>query len=275
MNSFSMSGLSRHAAIMLSVVVACIVSAGCGSRKYEERLGATVTFFDHMHLLNKQLKEPFRDQESNIQIRPPRGFAVVPAPKPMENEEGELVWPELDDRQPVFLDADLPGMIAAWKLKVTADLKNESASAEAHMLIFSNLGPLPEGGIPAYSVETLGMIGRELGVDLTEGSLHDESFPKNSSEGFVPQVFYKARTITSERLIDGLTTEFSIYLYRNGDDQVFVMFVMPKNVSGRGSLLDQIELSLQTLKVGGSSKSTGDESQPSGKKKKSSKGGGF
>lgn len=248
------------------LVAVSVVLAGCGSAKYEERLGATVKMFDHMHRLDKELKKPFRDKESKIQYRPPRNFKLIPAPKPIHDEEGNLIYPELDERQPIFLEEDLPGMIASWSADVTADLDGESVSAEAHIYLISNLSHLAEPGTASYTMDVLEILSRELGIEIAEGSLQEELYPGKSSQGFVKQVAYKVRTIIPAQLIDGVEAEFTIYLHRNGDSQIFLLTAIPKDVNRRDDLMTRLDLSLQTLKTGASSSSSGEKSSKGSKR---------
>ncbi len=230
----------------LLVCCLCLTGVlGCGSGKYEERLGATVKMFNHMHELDEHLQGLFVDKATGIQIRPPRGFAIIPAPKPIEGPDGELEYPELDNRQPVFLDEELPGMIAAWDSQVSTD----ESSGEAYFYLLSNLGPMAESEGMNFRAAVLDVLDRQLGIELSTTSFQEVLYPPSKEDGFVNQIAYQEDSVVPEKLIHELPTEFSVYFHGTGEVQVCLIFVLPKNVEQRNEWLRKIELSLQTLKV--------------------------
>ncbi|QDT50788.1 hypothetical protein [Symmachiella dynata] len=252
---------------LLFLMLAALGYAGCGSAKYEERLAATSTMFRHKEKLNKNLQGIFHDKATGIQIRPLAGFDRIPAPEATEGPDGEMIVPELDDRQPPFFLEELPGMIAAWKSPVTAVVGGDTQSSTAYMYVLSSLGPMnPDADDSGFRTLVLDILNRELDTDLSSGSLHESTYPQDSQEGFVPKVAYLERSVVPERLVDDLSMEFSVYFHESGADIVCVMFIFPKNVSGLNDYLNKIELSLQTLAIksrkSNSESSSGDGSKP-------------
>ncbi len=258
----------RNVAVLLLAALGCI---GCGASKYEERLAATSTYFRYKEKLDSNLQEIFHDEATGIQIRPPRGFDRIPAPKATEGPDGELLIPELDDRQPPFFLEELPGMIAAWRTEVRAVVDSDAQTSTAYFYVLSSLGPAADGSDGSFRNQVLDQLNRELGMDLKAGSLNEVAYPANSQIGFVPQVVYFERSFVPEPLIDDLSMEFAVYFHDAVDETVCVMTIYPKNVAGLNELKDKIELSLQTLAIkavksdgGGGSSGDGEKPKRSG-----------
>src|SRR5262249_14207953 len=68
---------------------------------------------------------------------------------------------------------------------------------------------------------------------------------------FVKPLKYTAVVFKPDEEIAGLTRQFSLYMYEQGEILVTVMFVIPQNVDGSEKLTDRIPLCLETLDVQG------------------------
>ena len=64
-------------------------------------------------------------------------------------------------------------------------------------------------------------------------------------------VNYDVATLTSDEAIAGYFREFTAYMYRQGDIQVVVLFVLPKDVEPSEKFAERIPLCLETLVVSG------------------------
>src|SRR5438105_12534899 len=107
--------------LLLAVALVPWLLIGCGTELYESRLDNTRILFAHMELLNEHLLQKWTDPENAVSLRAPLQFALLapPAPiekpaqpqgKPAEGEEGEGTEEEVhDDRQPAYLNLELPG----------------------------------------------------------------------------------------------------------------------------------------------------------------------
>ncbi len=115
-------GLRSRGGILL-LALAFLGLAGCGSALYEERLAKTRLLYAHIDLLNDNLQAKWVDPQTGAGQRVPLQFAVQPPPvkpepvpgeEPKEDEEEEV----LDDRQPKYLNVELPGLRGAFEAGV-------------------------------------------------------------------------------------------------------------------------------------------------------------
>jgi hypothetical protein len=131
------------------VPLAALVLAGCGTEQYDDRLRNTATLFAHEELLKQHLQGKWSDAENGIDLRIPHKFEVLPPPvkpEPKEKpagEEGEKTEEEevevIDDRQPKYLNVELPGLRGAFRaeVKVIAD-NNLETTGDAWIYVLSN-----------------------------------------------------------------------------------------------------------------------------------------
>ncbi len=241
---------SLYCAIVSAI---CLFAAGCGSAKYEERLGATAKMFNHQHELDEHLQDWYEDEMSIVRIRPPRGFGNIPEPKPVEADDGTMEYPPLDGRQPPFLNEELPGMVAAWKSEVTA----EDMSGTAYLYILSDLAMSGDEEL-GFRDAVLDVLDRDLDTDLSGSSFNQMAYPQDSSQGYVRPVVYEEETVVPEGLVNELPTEFTIYMHETDAAQLCLIFVMPEKANSAQAMLDRLRFSLETLEVVGGSDSSGD-----------------
>lgn len=235
---------------LLTAFLGGLCTLGCGSARYEERLEATAVMFRHREKLDRNLQHPFKEKLSGVQIRPPRGLTMIPAPEVTKGSDGEETYPDVDNRHPPFFTSPLPGMIAAWKDTVTVSSGNDARSAEAYMIVLSSLGPRAvDPDDVGFRTLVLDILNRDLGAKLSIGSLHEALYPPNSQTGYVPQVRYLERKVVPERLIDDLQVQLMVYLHETEQEQTFVLFVVPRKMSGLTDFEADVDLCLQTLRV--------------------------
>ena len=241
----------------MTTAMLCLSATGCGSRTYEARLQETANYFRYLDTLNQNLQEEWRG--SGIQVRVPKQFELMPAPpKPAADKAGEEPAageePLHDPRQPDYLEFEIPGLVAAWKAVV--DVDDRDAGVPAYVYIASNYPMwLEDGGAKRavrlhedFAAQLAGALGKQL-PDPNEWS--EETFPPRGKKGYVSRKAYTSITLTPDRPIQGVITDFTIYLYKVQDIQIVILTVIPRDVGRRENLKERIALCLETLKVSG------------------------
>lgn len=129
MNRFTNTFARSFSLLALSCVL-----AGCGAQTYEERLNASVAYFNYRQRVDSLL-EPRAWTAEGISFRPPKGFVELPPPPPA-SEDGPA--PQ-DDRQPDFLTHRLPGLVGAWQAQLSVEIPDSDVTElPAWLLICTN-----------------------------------------------------------------------------------------------------------------------------------------
>lgn len=267
-----------HRAWLLGLVCAGALLAGCGADLYEQRLANTRLMFAHKDLQNKNLQQLWSDAETGVSLRVPLQFAVMSPPAPTEQaaaaggaagparpdakgqggaEPAEEEGPEEipDDRQPKYMNFELPGLRGAFTTHVKYIAENNVLSdGEGFLYVLSNheLAEQPDQA-REFSRNFIKSLGETVHVVIEANDWKDDSYPSEarSKATFVRPVKYRNVTVTSTEEIAGYARQFSAYLYEQGDIQVIVLFVLPNGIDSSEKLTDRIPLSLETLGVAG------------------------
>jgi hypothetical protein len=261
---------------VLHLLWAASLLAGCGAELYEQRLANTSLMFAHKDLQNKNLQGLWSDTETGISLRAPVQFKVMAAPPPSEqppegaakpardpakaagNEEGaeEEGSDEIpDDRQPKYMNFELPGLRGAFTTPVKYIAENNVLSdGEGFLYVLSNheFADQPEQA-REFSRNFVKSLGEVVHVVIEPADWKDDTFPTEAraKSTFVRPVKYKNVTATSNEEIAGYARQFSAYIYEQQDVQVIVLFVLPNGVESSEKLTDRIPLCLETLVVSG------------------------
>jgi hypothetical protein len=238
---------------------------GCGQAVYEQRLENTKRYYGHLGQLNANLAAEW--QGPGISIRPPLGFVLIPSPQRPENAvaagRGDGADPAdaavLDERQPNFVNLDLPGLIAAWKWE-SFDAEGQARSQQtSYMYLLSNqeIGANPELREQAlkFHDNTLRELSNTLEANVPRDdkggtALVPEQFPANR-DVFVAQLTYDSIALDTDVSNDRTNRTFSCHLFTQGEVQVIVLFVYSDVAEHQDVLLKRIPLCLETLTVSG------------------------
>jgi hypothetical protein len=242
---------------------------GCGGEVYEERLGNTQILFAHESLLRENLQGEWTDAENGIGLRVPLKFQMLPPPARPEpatkpaGEEGENAPEEeaevIDDRQPKYLNVELPGLRGAFQanVKVIAD-NNVEGEGDAWIYVMSNQDLADKTDeAKEFSQNLVKTLSQALEKAIDDKDWRDEYYPRQRgpnapptvSSGFGKPMRYATLTITSDADIGGFPRRFITNVHQAGEVQVIVLFVLPENVDGSEKFTERIPLCLETLTV--------------------------
>jgi hypothetical protein len=256
--------MRRHIARFIAIIPFVLALAWCGADLYEERLGNTRILFAHMQLLNEHLQGRWTDPETGVSLRPPLQFGLLAPPvkpqkpvdaqgKPVDGEADAEEEEVHDDRQPKYLNVELPGLRGAFqaKVKYIGD-NNLDTVADAWLYVMTNHDL-------ADQIEQAKSFNQDFVKSLAEAAHTSLPAPETFESlrfpakvgAFVKPVKYTGVTINPTEFIDGAARQFSLYLYEQGDIQVVVLFVLPQNVATAERLSERIPLCLETLEVPG------------------------
>lgn len=242
-------------------------SAGCGAELYEQRLENTRRLFQHMELLDSHLSGEWIDGSCGVRIRPPRQFQLVPPPAPpkkkAENSDAEPPESiEVDPRQPPYLNVELPGLRAAFVADMGAVQDGRQLNTSAYMYVLTNhvIGKNGPGDSTARFAEHLvTMLGEALHVDVKPEGWQNVTIPSRS-DTFVNPLNYREMVLNPADPVlpikdghDRLPTKFAAYAYKQGEVQVVVLFVIPRDYNSDEQLDKRVPLCLETLVVDGDS----------------------
>lgn len=256
------------------VPFAVLVLAGCGGEVYEERLENTRKLFAHIQVLNEHLLGPWTDPATGVGLRVPLQFEMLPPPvkpEPAANENetpadkgagqkpaaGDEAIEEIhDDRQPTYINFELPGLRGAFRatLKVMGE-NNTAATGEGWLYVMSN-HDLYEKTDEAkeFNKTFVNKLAELLHVTVETSAWKEETHPLEAlkKQVFVKPIRYTNVSISPDDDIGGMKREFSIYLCEQGEVQIIIMLVVPKDWETSEKLSERIPLCLETLVVPGS-----------------------
>jgi hypothetical protein len=248
--------------VVAMLPLAALALAGCGGELYEERLANTQILFAHEALLQEHLQGEWTDAENGIALRVPLKFEMLPPPvrpEPAANpagDEGEKAPEEevevIDDRQPKYLNVELPGLRGAFqaKIKVIGD-NNAETEGDAWMYVMSNQDLADKTDeAKDFSMSFVKTLAGALQLSAPANEDFETArFPARVGT-FVKPLKYTAVVLKPEENIAGLARQFSLYMHENNEVQVIVLFVLPQSVDGAEKFTERIPLCLETLKVG-------------------------
>ncbi|HEY3968683.1 MAG TPA: hypothetical protein VGM05_29310 [Planctomycetaceae bacterium] len=251
---------------------AALLLAGCGADTYEERLKNTRAMFAHQEQLNANLTGAWGDQETGVSLRVPLQFVMLPPPvkpapdpaaeaaKAAAKKKGEKVEEEeevelIDDRQPSYMNLGLPGLRGAFRAPLNAIGDNNALiEGDGFLYVLTNHHLADQADqAKEFEKQVIQTLSEALHKIVEPSDWKDDHFPPDAKAkaSFVKSVPYKNVTLTSDEEIAGYFREFTAYLYEQGDIQVVVLIVLPKDVEPSAKLAERIPLCLETLVVSG------------------------
>ncbi len=228
--------------------------AGCGSALYEERLAKTRLLFAHIDHLNDNLQARWVDPQSGASLRVPMQFAVLPPPakpEPVPGEDPKEVEDPPDERQPKYLNVELPGLRGAFEagVKVLGD-NNVVVDDKAWIYVLTNhdLYESPEQA-KSFNQDVVKKLAKALDMAAPEAEKFETvNFPSKQGS-FVKPVKYTTVSLIPEADILGLARQFTFYMYEQGEVRLTILFVLPQSADSTEKLIERTGLCLETLEL--------------------------
>jgi len=262
--------LWRISGLAASFVI-CLLITGCGGRVYEGRVEETKKYFEFIEKQNVNLAKTWTG--SGMSFRTPNLFQLMPAPKIVKDKEGKIVSEEEDKRQPEFMEDGLPGLISAWKSEFA--VPNSKDKRTAYLYLLSNYDLWLEAATKKEDAEkfhalAVGRITQGLKTPRpADDKWITERFPRG--ESYIDQKAFTVASLSPSPEIDGNKYDATIYLAKNGDIQVALLYLMPQNVQpGRLSHFQEVSpnekmaLALETFTTQGKAPTKGKPGAPAG-----------
>jgi hypothetical protein len=159
----------------------------------------------------------------------------------------------VDDRQPKYLNIELPGLRGAFFAPLgVVGAKAGDAEQYGYIYVLTNhhlFASVDKARDFGKDVVKLLADALQVGVE-SEDKWAKEKYPPRVGT-FVQPVEYKAVVLSPSKTINGAEVQFSFYIREQGDIQVVVLFMLPKDVVVSERLTDRIPLCLETLQVTG------------------------
>lgn len=241
------SGLIYGLVKLNLLLLVALVLPGCGSAKYEERLAQTVKYYEYINRMNTHLM-PNTYSNYGMTMRVPLKFQEVPLVKNKND-------PTFDNRQPDYLNFQLPGLVSCFKADLQTSLPDGKVeSRPCYLYLLSNASRWQ-----SYKANT-GMpdpmkFGDEfaqiLGSGLGQSSLKkvEEMFPADKDRDYGTQKPLIWCAINPKEPFHGVSTEFKFFEFKRGDVQGIALYVYPVGVSASEKLHESIPLSMNTFEV--------------------------
>lgn len=257
----SMSGMPSGRRVVRALVLGALAwvplaFVGCGTEVYEERLENSKKLYGHMEVLDTHLHRDWVDADVGVRLRLPIQFSAMAASSAGAGASlgsGQVAPASgADDRQPKYMNLELPGLRGAFvaKLKIIA-ANAASANEDGFIYVLTNhhLANAREAAA-SFSSDLLKMLSQTLNVGYKPDDIRQAVYPQ--SVGVLAQpVQYKTVTLNPKEPIHGVERQFSVYMHEQSGIQTVILFVFPKDVDGVERLTDRLPLCLETLRVTG------------------------
>jgi hypothetical protein len=234
--------------------------AGCGERLYEERLENTRKLYSHLELLDANLHRDWVDPDYGVRLRVPLKFGMIAATaapsgslSPDASQGTKAEAPAgADDRQPKYLNVELPGLRAAFAANLRILAVNGGAADDSGFIYVLTNHHLANSGERArtFHADLVAMLAQALHTAVKPEDWSEPKFPMKVGT-FAETVAYKLAVISPREPIFGVERQFSVYMHQEGDVQVVILCVFPKDVDASEKLAERMPLCLETLRVPG------------------------
>ncbi|HUQ70955.1 MAG TPA: hypothetical protein VM165_15615 [Planctomycetaceae bacterium] len=243
---------SRMGRVLL-VLAACALAGGCGQQTYEARLNESRNYFAYVQKLDANLAPAWKLPPVE-ELRVPLQFREIKKPAQVKNEEGKLVDPEIDPRQPDYLSMKIPGLWGTWEAPFNVVVDGQPASRKGYLYCVSNASMLLKSDeaarAPDFTRELLVLIAEKLSVPQLDFATAGERQTHPRSQGYSVQNNFDVFRFQGDSLrIDGVPYAFEIYAHYQGPVQAALVLVRPLGIDSTAKLDERVMLMLERFKV--------------------------
>lgn len=161
-----------------------------------------------------------------------------------------------DPRQPGFLNTYLPGLRGAFKAPLTVVLGDGQTGVGAgYIFVLTNHHLAGKAEAAArFHLDLERLLTDAVGVDFKPEDARELSLPQRP-DSFLRTITYReVEFIPEEQDTEmarefGAATQFGLYQHTDGDVQVAVLFVLPRDLDNNEKFPNRRTLSLETLKL--------------------------
>lgn len=264
----------RPLRLWMAAVLCMVFVCGCGAEVYEKRLAETVKHYEYMDKINSAVvPTPFN--ADGISIRVPKKFTpIIYDPRSRKKQDADEPEEESTDepkdpRQPDYMEIELPGLEAAWKMMVSVPLGDKDVQRPVYLYAMTNAKRWrrfkKEGAKDPKELhkDLLSELGQELdlidalqeatGAGMASGDPKTNryfsiSVPDKSEERYTaPKNFTAINLVPEDRTYHDVETEFHVYLYSEGDAFAALLLVVPLNANPSERILERMEIALHTM----------------------------
>jgi len=236
-----------------------LIVTGCGSEDYQDRLDTTSRYFASLELQDANLHGTWTDPATTISLRVPKQFTELPgpAPTPTDGSAASEEDPGPDPRQPGFLTIPLPGLRAAFRANVSVVGENgRSATGAGYLYVLSNhhlAGNLEMAA--KFESETIDLLASALDVSLKIDDRRNVTYPQRPDAFLKPVPYTEVELEPTEQPDEmarefGVATRFSLDSHSDGDVQVILLWVLPRDLDTSEKMTVRRPLCLESLKIG-------------------------
>ncbi|MGC1273980.1 MAG: hypothetical protein WBC44_09755 [Planctomycetaceae bacterium] len=245
-----------HRLSIVLVLPFSLAVMGCGVETYQSRvIHNTIPFFQYHQELNANLGPRWRKGE--VSLRLPAGLKEIPGPKKNEKEAR-------DKRIPSGLNIEeLTGLLGGFRGEVEAvNSAGSTVQTPFYALVLSNRVLLASRDTKAKPDKFDTVLVNRLAEAL--GGTELRSTPRHvvGGQDFAPSLAYEVARLDAASSNPAM--RYEVYLHRQGPLQVAIVFVVPQEAARSERLNERIELSLQTLRLGGGEQAAGASSSGGG-----------
>lgn len=241
--------LSRRA--VLGLIGAAAV--GCGQQTYEARLNESQKYFAYVQKLDANLAPPWKSPPVE-ELRVPLQFREIKKPALVKNEEGKLVEPEIDPRQPDYVALKFPGLWGTWEAPFNVVVDGQAKPIKGYLYCLTNAAMLvkPDEAkrAPDFVKELLVVVAEKLQVPQLDYATAAERQTHPRSQSYsTPNNFDLFRFQGESLRIDGVPYTFEVYAHYQGSVQAALVLVTPVGIDSSAQLGTRVPLMLERFKL--------------------------
>jgi hypothetical protein len=230
-----------------------LLLGGCGQQTYEQRLLESQKYFAYVLKLDGNLAPAWRMLPVE-ELRVPLQFREIKAPPPVKNEEGKLVEPEIDPRQPDYVSLKFPGLLGSWEAPFTVVVDGQPQNVKGHLYCVSNTSMLllPDEASRAadFTRDLLVLIAEKLMLPQLDFSTAADRQTHPRTPSYSPPNNFDVYTFEGDNLrIDGVPYTFEVFAHYQASIQVALVLVTPVGIDSSAKLNERVPLMLERLRV--------------------------
>lgn len=228
-----------------------LIVAGCGADVYEQRVNETKNYFAAVERVDSNLFAASKKGDAEIRI--PKQFAQLADPQPTLMEDGTVVEPTVDPRQPAIVDLTFPGLVAAWQAQVKTETAAGTEQKPAFIYLMNNHDILlgnDQASAPNFTSNVAQLLWETFEIPEGQRMTGTEQYPKQA-RGYFPQNTFSVANMKPQKAMEGVQYAVDLYAMQKGDVQNVIVCFVPVSIGQSERLADRISIMLEQFKSSG------------------------